>query len=214
MEAVQKILDLDLIKSLEADSVDVAILCPPLDYNPMATFQALSRVVKKRGVVWYVTEDAYDKWTMEALSWKRALNVANMPDWNLVTDCVMVKTQMNPCGHRRPKPVHEYVFMFARSEDYRYFDLGKLARSVWLIHNEHRPMPEFDYWQTPEELVEILIRMSCPEGGVVLDPLMGSGTTAVVAERLGRQCVGGDCDEATCRIANQRIEHGRSAHQY
>jgi DNA modification methylase len=60
------------------------------------------------------------------------------------------------------------------------------------------------------ELAEHLIRLSCPPRGVVLDPFLGSGTTAIAARKLGRRCVGvevdsGYCEEAARRLAQQTL---------
>ena len=41
----------------------------------------------------------------------------------------------------------------------------------------------------PETLIEPLIKAGCPPNGVVLDPFAGSGTTGIVAERLGRNSI-------------------------
>lgn len=65
----------------------------------------------------------------------------------------------------------------------------------------------------PEELVEACIEAGCPPGGTVLDPFLGSGTVAVVAERLGRTCYGielnRECAErAMTRIRSARITNG------
>lgn len=43
--------------------------------------------------------------------------------------------------------------------------------------------------QKPEEIIEPLILNACPPGGIVLDPFAGSGTTGVVAHRLGRRAI-------------------------
>ena len=44
------------------------------------------------------------------------------------------------------------------------------------------------------------------EGGIVLDPFIGSGTTALVSLKLGRRFIGFELSEAYCKIANKRIE--------
>ncbi|MBI3825652.1 MAG: site-specific DNA-methyltransferase [Candidatus Rokubacteria bacterium] len=43
------------------------------------------------------------------------------------------------------------------------------------------------------------------EGGIVLDPFMGSGTTALVARELGRRYIGIELNPAYCRIAETRL---------
>jgi len=57
----------------------------------------------------------------------------------------------------------------------------------------------------PVALPGWFIRLFTREGDVVLDPFVGSGTTAVAAKRLGRKCVGIDINEEYCRIARGRL---------
>ena len=61
-------------------------------------------------------------------------------------------------------------------------------RSVWTIATA--PYPEAHFATFPPALVEPCILAGCPIGGTVLDPFLGSGTTALVADRLGRNCIG------------------------
>ena len=57
----------------------------------------------------------------------------------------------------------------------------------------------------PEKLVEPCVLAGCPKGGLVLDPFMGSGTTGVVAKRLGRSFIGIDINLDYCNMAADRI---------
>ena len=50
-----------------------------------------------------------------------------------------------------------------------------------------------------------MVKASCPPGGVVLDPFMGSGTTAVAARRCGRQFAGFELNPDYCAIAEGRL---------
>lgn len=59
--------------------------------------------------------------------------------------------------------------------------------------------------QKPEGIVRPLLRYSCPPGGVVLDPFMGSGTTLAVAKQEGRRAVGIEIEERYCEIAAKRL---------
>jgi len=59
--------------------------------------------------------------------------------------------------------------------------------------------------QKPEKLIAKLILASCPENGIVLDPFLGSGTTSVVAKKLGRQYIGIEINEEYCCWAEKRL---------
>jgi DNA modification methylase len=61
-------------------------------------------------------------------------------------------------------------------------------RSVWTVSTS--PTTEAHFATMPEEVAEICILAGCPVGGMVLDPFLGSGTTAIVADRLARDCIG------------------------
>lgn len=60
--------------------------------------------------------------------------------------------------------------------------------------------------QKPLEILERLIRVSCPEEGIVLDPFMGSGSTAIAALNTERKFVGFEKDEGYFKTAQTRID--------
>jgi site-specific DNA-methyltransferase (adenine-specific) len=57
----------------------------------------------------------------------------------------------------------------------------------------------------PVELIKHLIRHSSDEGAVVLDPFLGTGTTAVAAREMGRHFVGIEIDDGYCHVARSRL---------
>jgi len=59
--------------------------------------------------------------------------------------------------------------------------------------------------QKPEELIRRLVAASSDEGDLVVDPFAGSGTTAVIAERLGRRWIAGDRDPRYVGLARERL---------
>lgn len=61
--------------------------------------------------------------------------------------------------------------------------------------------------QKPSELVQMLIEMFSEEGDTILDPFIGSGTTAISAIRSGRHFIGFELDPDFCQVAEKRIEH-------
>ena len=60
-------------------------------------------------------------------------------------------------------------------------------------------------WQQPIEEAEQLISGLCPEGGVVCDPMCGSGTTLAAAMKAGRQIIGADVDADAVHITQQLL---------
>lgn len=62
------------------------------------------------------------------------------------------------------------------------------------------------YATFPEKLIETPIRAGCQKGGIVLDPFIGSGTTAVVARKLNRNFIGIDLNPAYVKLARKRIK--------
>jgi site-specific DNA-methyltransferase (adenine-specific) len=87
--------------------------------------------------------------------------------------------------------------------DQAFHPLGRNKRTVWSI-----PLSKFrgaHFAVFPESLVRTCILAGCPEKGLVLDPFLGSGTTAVVAKKLGRNYLGIDCSEEYCAMAKERL---------
>lgn len=64
--------------------------------------------------------------------------------------------------------------------------------------------------QKPEKLIAKLILASCPVGGVVFDPFLGSGTTSVVAKKLGRKYIGIEMNEEYACWTEKRLEQAYS----
>lgn len=81
---------------------------------------------------------------------------------------------------------------------------GRNKRTVWRITSENNH--EMHYATYPTKLVETPVEAGCPPGGVVLDPFLGSGTTAVVARRLGRHYIGIEPNPEYAAIARVRLE--------
>lgn len=59
--------------------------------------------------------------------------------------------------------------------------------------------------QKPEKLIAKLILASCPNGGIVFDPFLGSGTSSVVAKKLGRHYCGVEINEEYTLLAIKRL---------
>lgn len=84
---------------------------------------------------------------------------------------------------------------------------GKLVDSVWDIQSVNPMAKEKNGYPTqkPEELLERIILSSSNEGDIVLDCFGGSGTTAAVAEKLGRRWITGDIGKLSIYTIQKRI---------
>lgn len=76
-------------------------------------------------------------------------------------------------------------------------------RSVWTVAT--KPYNEAHFATFPEKLIEPMILAGCPEGGIVLDPFIGAGTTGLVARKLNRNYVGIELNPDYIKIASPRI---------
>ena len=122
----------------------------------------------------------------------------------------------NPCL----RDIHEYLLMFSKGDyklprtkaeraDGRIDSIGKeefiqQTKSIWSFATEsakrvNHPAP------FPVELPKRCIEMFTFVGDVVLDPFLGSGTTAVAAKMTGRKYVGCDLSAEYCAIAEERL---------
>ncbi len=76
-------------------------------------------------------------------------------------------------------------------------------RTVWSVTT--KKFSEAHFATYPADLIEPCILAGCPEGGTILDPFFGAGTTGLVADRNGRHCVGIELNPAYVRIAERRL---------
>ena len=117
------------------------------------------------------------------------------------------------------RDVHEYILVFSKGQFKRQKNGGastiarddflELTKSVWQFPTESatrvgHPAP------FPVELPRRLIELYTFEGDVVLDPFMGSGTTALAAREAGRHYVGYEVDESYAQLALQRLQEHTS----
>ena len=79
----------------------------------------------------------------------------------------------------------------------------KNKRNVWRVTT--KPCKEAHFATFPKDLIEPCIKAGCPEGGVVLDPFSGSGTTGIVAKSLKRQSILIELNPKYIQIAKNRI---------
>ena len=97
---------------------------------------------------------------------------------------------------------------FREYEDLRYVhNLDANHNNVWKStgRNNGKQHPT----QKPIDLMERIVKTSSKEGGIILDPFIGSGTTAIACINTNRNYIGFELDKHYCDIANERIRKVR-----
>lgn len=113
-----------------------------------------------------------------------------------------LKNGLRPRGHERPHSGFDGGWDSLTKEEQQMFGANK--RSVW--HVAAKPYREAHFATFPEELIAPCILAGCPEGGIVLDPFMGAGTTALVALKNHRKFVGIELNPEYIKLSEDRIK--------
>ena len=135
--------------------------------------------------------------------------------WYLRQDIIWSKPNPMPESVRdRCTKSHEYIFLFSKNQNY-YFDVDaikeptvdgrglKRKKSVWSVNT--KPYKEAHFAVFPEELIKPCILAGSEEGDLILDPFMGSGTTAVAAKSLNRDYIGCELNHDYGKLIMKRI---------
>jgi site-specific DNA-methyltransferase (adenine-specific) len=109
--------------------------------------------------------------------------------------------------HKRCR-VCDYVLQDYGGKKSQMHKFGPTVSDVWSdIHRiRHKNRRDEHPCQLPIHLLERLLLMSTDEGDIVLDPFIGTGTTAIAAKKLGRKFIGIDIDPKYIGITNSKLE--------
>ena len=129
--------------------------------------------------------------------------------WYLRQDIIWNKPNPMPESMRdRCTKSHEYIFLLSKNQNY-YFDVDVIKeptrrkRSVWKVTN--KPYKGSHFAVFPPDLIKPCILAGSEENDIILDPFMGSGTTAFVAKELGRDYIGCELHEEYGKLIQKRL---------
>ena len=135
--------------------------------------------------------------------------------WYLRQDIIWNKPNPMPESVKdRCTKSHEYIFLLSKSKNYYYDneaikeptkegEATKNKRSVWTVNK--KPYKGAHFATFPSELIEPCIKAGSQKGDIILDPFIGSGTTAMVAKSLGRHYIGCELHESYNDLIQNRV---------
>jgi len=219
---------LEELKKIERNSVDLVVTSPPYNKNywlrnrnqkgkRIITYDTFSdtlepqeyirtqkeildelvRVIKPTGSIFYNHIDILHKHNTIHPSYVYDYNVKQVIVWDRGNTPKLDKSYF--------LPTTEWLFWIKKDWDsIPYFNksLASHKKSIWRINKEkNNPHPA----PFPEELVDNIVKSSCPEGGLILDCYNGSGTTAVVAQKNNMDYIGIDISEQYIQMTIDRL---------
>lgn len=128
--------------------------------------------------------------------------------WILRNDIIWEKTNPLPASARdRRLPCYEHVFHFVKSRKYFYSEntAKKISSNRDVFRTGLKPFGKHPAAFTAA-LIEPLVLTSSRKGGIVYDPFMGSGTTAVVASVHKRKWIGSEINEEYVKLVYENVK--------
>lgn len=221
---------LEVLKGMQTDSVDVVVTSPP--YNTLPSNSEGSGFKKghswnKKAAEGYFDqrpEDEYQSWLREIVGHcirvcKGLVWVNHKPryrDGYLVhplsfltfpvqSEIIWSRECSMTLNAKRFAPSYEYIFAFGKRVYWNNDLNGQM--SVWTFGQLERGTPgNICSCPFPGNLVRRLLWSSCSPKGLVLDPFLGGGTTAVVAKELGYRCIGIEQEKKFADSARELVD--------
>lgn len=208
---------LEKIKNIPEKSIDAVITDPPYSLTSASSRRSADKAMGWGDVnnasvwfsiwyaeVWRVLKDTGCFWTF--CNWKSLAVVqcaaARVPGMYPISVLVWDKDWPSVGSMRGLRQHYEMVALFGKPDfAIQNRSIGDIWKVKWSSHKPHGYAAE-----KPEELIRQLIAASgIPVNGVILDPFLGSGTTAVECVRAGLHYIGVEISQEAIEIAQRRI---------
>ena len=221
MLEINKIYNMDCLegmKSIPDNSIDLIVTDPPYKTTSRGssggTGGILKEEINKRGKVFKHNDIEFNEWLPELYRVLKDTghayimsNNKNLKDMLMEIENVgfniyktLIWAKNSPITNMYYMDSHEYIIFCRKGKAKRINNCG--TKSVLNVDN---PRNKVHPTEKPVELMEVLINNSSQEGELVLDPFMGSGTTAIACINNNRNYIGFELDKQYYDIANVRI---------
>lgn len=224
---------MDLIKNIENNSIDLIILDPNYqDWDELCKKGLINesvRVLKPTGNILCFTKQPFDYNLRNEINpiFRREIiwSFSNGGAWvskkmPLVSFQKIYWLVLSKDFYFNPRTGLEYNYNTKNmkrnkkvfggyEEEGRYFE--KSDDGTWIRDHYHYNKPNCgSIPQKPSELLKLLINCLCPENGLVLDPFLGSGESAIQSIQLNRNFIGYELDKETFKISENRINENEN----
>lgn len=226
---------LEVMKSLDSDSISCIVTSPPYNKKGLVGKVKPGNQVWKKFNIDYdsygddLSEDEYHKWMIDILNEmkriikpngsiffnhkarrhnnklhlptdfisKSDLDVYQLIIWNRLSSPNIRKDVLLPCT--------EHIYWLTKSKPKVFKEnISKEYQSeVWTINpdkNTKHPAP------FPQKLVENCVLLTTEENDIILDPFLGSGTSAIVSKKLNRNFIGIEIDEKYVNLSKELLK--------
>lgn len=213
----------ELIKQLPDKSVDLIITDPPYEISSL-TGGGMLEEKRIKNLMNEIGEHKLDK-GVNGVIWEECLRVLKKPNIYIWCNKLMIPSLLNffvnkhGCAfdiiswhktNAMPLCGSKYL---TDTEYCLYFRKEMHLNTTYETASTHYELPinikdkqHFEHLTIkPKKIIENFIINSSNENDIVLDPFMGSGTTAVASKELGRNYIGFEINPKWCKIANDRI---------
>jgi len=191
------------------EKADLVFADPPFGIGFKGNLQTYHRTPDALSYV-EVPEEAYPGFIQSLLEWSyntlkdsgsmwllsgwnnlgTVLNTIDKSRFHLLNHCIW-KYQFGVFTRRRFTTSHYHLLLLVKdSNNYTFNKPEHYAEDVWYIKRPYQHRAKTAGNELPDKLVEKCIRTSSNKGDLVIDPVLGSGTTMIVCLRKGRRCVG------------------------
>ncbi|MCA1813460.1 MAG: site-specific DNA-methyltransferase [Halobacteriales archaeon] len=169
-----------------------------------AVWQGCLRALRPSGTMWVVIDKVWERGSVLPIPWDIAQRCQAL-GFTLLD--LLVWHKPSAIAGMTPRNLvnkHETIVVLAKGPKPK---LRAEAGDVWRVPvkaGSLRATPDHEA-PYPEELIARILACSTDEGDLVLDPFLGSGTTMVVARRLGRRCLGYEVNPAFAPLIAARL---------
>jgi DNA modification methylase len=189
----------------------------------VSIFNLFDKILKNNGTVLWNT--SYQAENNECAVWLSIADIIRKTNFCVVDHMIWKKKTTLPITQKNKlSKLCEDVFIFARKDEWLDFNTNKIyLKSSDTGQKYYAPIYNIIEAKNNDELcpynkatfstdfVKKLLKIYAPKNGVVYDPFMGSGTTALACKQMGLSYIGSELSPNQCEWAENRIKNGKGA---